>query len=225
MNSQEKPTNLRPPAVSTSPNSHDAATAHDVAERQAPMSGKLRFSVLAAGALLTLGAVAQPVEASGRHRCGRADADSHSLDASMRQSRGGWRVHVEYGVEIEDACRRERFALFLRVTDRGRPILDGRGRPIVFEIPLDRPTDVDRDELEFERGVTLTLPGGAVYDPRNLKLEAKVMRLRDGRVLDRDRDSIDYDRGFRAPRRSRHRRPCQPWRRRGFHMQLGIRSR
>lgn len=165
------------------------------------MSATLRLSALAAGALLTLAAATRPVEASGRHRSGRADADIDSLDASLRQTRGGWLLRVDFEIEIEDACRSERFSLLLRVTEQGRPTLDREGRPIVFEIPLDRPTDIDDEELEFERSVVLTLPGGAIWNPDKLKLEAKVIATRDGRVLDRDDESIEYDRGFRAPRR------------------------
>jgi hypothetical protein len=188
------------------------------------MSRALRFSVFAAGALITLAATAQSVEASRRHRCGRADADIDSLDASLRHTRGGWQLRVEYEVEIEDACRRERFSLILRVTERGRPVIDRYGRPIVFEIPLDRPTDIDDDELEFEHSVTLTLPDGSVGNPRKLKLEAKVIRARDGRVLDRERESIDYDRGFRPPRRSRPQHPSRPWRRTAIEWRFTIRG-
>jgi hypothetical protein len=188
------------------------------------MSRTLRFSVFAAGALITLAATAQPAEASRRHRCGRADADIDSLDASLRHTRGGWQLRVEYEIDIEDACRREHFSLLLRVTERGRPVVDRSGRPIVFEIPLDRPTDINDDELEFEHSVTLTLPDGSVYDPKKLRLEAKVIRAHDGQVLDRGRESIDFDRGFRPPRRSQPRHTWRPRRRTAIDWRLTIRG-
>ena len=65
----------------------------------------------------------------------RAEADIESLRGDLQYARGDWKLRVRYDVEVEDARRRDRFDLVLTVLERGRPLLDRRGRPVQFVIP------------------------------------------------------------------------------------------
>ncbi len=127
----------------------------------------------------------------GHHRL-RSEADIDSLRGELYHARREWRLRIRYEVEIEDALPFEQFELQVRVYERGRPVLDMRRRPLVIVLPLRYPTDVDDDELEFEDRVTVRLPYDAVCNPKRLKLEALVVRLNDGRVLDDSRRSVKF---------------------------------
>ena len=132
----------------------------------------------------------------------RIDVDIDSLDAEIRYARGHWQLRVWYDVEVEDMRRYDRLDLVLTLKQRGRPLLDSWGRPLTIVIPLDYPTEVDRDKVEFKRSRVFTLPDYVIERPRRLKLHAKVVMARCGSVLDRKSESIDFRRGFRAPRRA-----------------------
>ncbi len=131
---------------------------------------------------------------------GRADADIDSLKARLVRLHRQWRLQVLYKVEIEDASPGERFVLVLGATERGRPILDRSGRPLTITVPLVDPTKVERDEVEFENTVSLRLMPNSFRDVRGLRLRAKVVSVRNGRVLDREDTSIKLARGLRKPK-------------------------
>jgi len=160
-------------------------------------------------ALLAGAAVPAVAEASGRHhRRSHADADIESIDARLRYVGGAWRLNIRYEIEIEDASRRDRFDLVLSVVEQGRRLRDRHGRPMTIVIPLDRPTKVDDDEIEFERSITLRIPAGAIDRPSRLRVIAKVVEARSGRVLDRDKESVEVRRVVRRSRWVRRSRSC-----------------
>ncbi len=119
-----------------------------------------------------------------------AEVDIESLKATLRRVDGQWDLAVRCEVEIEDAHPAERFDLMLRVTERGRELADERGRPLRTLIPLDRPTDIDDDEIEFKESLDLYLPAGSFSNPDRLRIWAKVLSRDDGRVLERKDKSI-----------------------------------
>ena len=130
-------------------------------------------------ALVTLAAQpAMSLAGGGRlwHDRNRAEADIESLRGDLRYAHGDWRLRVQYDIEIEDARRRDRFDLVLTVLERGRPLLDRRGRAVRFVVPLNRPTKIKRDEITFRRQMTIQLPDGSFDSPKRLRLVAKVVR-------------------------------------------------
>lgn len=168
-------------------------------------------------ALVTLAAQpAMSLAGGGRfwHDRNRAEADIESLRGDLRYAHGDWRLRVQYDIEIEDARRRDRFDLVLTVLERGRPLLDRRGRPVRFVVPLNRPTKIKRDEITFRRQVTIQLPDGSFDNPKRLRLVAKVVRADSGRVLDREGESIKFRRGNRWSRIGRRSATGPRWLRR-----------
>lgn len=160
-----------------------------------------RKIVPAAFAIVLLTGVASSTAHAWDHdRHSRVDVDIDSLKAELYGHHGRWQLNVRYDVEIEDARRFERFELVLLVTERGRPLRDRLGRPLEIVIPLDHPTDIDDDELEFKRGLTVRLPNGAFFNPKKLQIRAEIVRVQDGRVLDRKKKSVKYRRTRYLPR-------------------------
>lgn len=168
-------------------------------------------------ALLTMAAQPAVSLADGgrfRHDRNRAEADIESLSGDLQYARGDWKLRVRYDIEIEDARRRDRFDLVLTVLDRGHPLLNRRGRPVRFVVPLNRPTKIKRDEITFRRQVTIQLPDGSFDNPKRLRLVARVVRAEDGRVLDKEGESIKFRRGNRWSRTGRRVATGPRWRRR-----------
>ncbi len=133
--------------------------------------------------------------ASADHgRYARADADIEKLSAEIREAGRDWRVDVRYDVELEGrGAFTDALSLRLFVTDDEGVVVDPEGRPIEIDIPLDRPTDVDDDELKFESGAVFTLPDGAFAYPDRLRIEAVVLDVRDDTVLDRSSSRMRFD--------------------------------
>jgi hypothetical protein len=140
-------------------------------------------------------AAAAPVSADDERR-ERPDVDIDSLKASMRYYDGSWHVSVKYEVEVEDGVPSD-LRLVLYFTDRGRTVLDPKGAPIEFIVPLDEPSEVDDDEIEFEETITLELPDRSFRNPRRLKVHAVAVYGPEGRSLDRK------DRGVKLKTASR----------------------
>ena len=143
-------------------------------------------------------------------RADHVDVDIDRLEAEIRQDTHGWRVFVDYQIEIEDAPRYDRFELLLTFSERGRPLVDRLGRPIEVAIPLVDPTDIDDDELEFRDGLTINLPHGVLHNPKRLKIHAEVVSVAQGRVMDRKAKRVKYRRSILRPLRPF--RPIGPFR-------------
>jgi hypothetical protein len=155
-----------------------------------------RLALLVAGLLVVVPAQMAQADVHVRYDRGhrsKAKADIDSLKGRLLDAQ---RLLVEFEVEIEDARRHEAFELVLEVTRHGR---HAAYRPTTFVVPLDRPTDYDDDEMEFDSRVVLELPDGVFADPRSLRLHARVVPLGDDRVLDHEDTSI------KGRYRSRHR--------------------
>lgn len=158
------------------------------------------FATLALLTMAAQPAVSQADDGRSWRDRNRAEADIESLHGDLRYTRGDWQLRVRYDIEIEDARRRDRFDLVLTVLERGRPLLDRWGKPVRFVVPLNRPTKFKRDEITFRRQVTIQLPDGSFHNPKRLRLVAKVVRADNGRVLDKEGESIKFRRGNRWSR-------------------------
>ncbi|MCG8405826.1 MAG: hypothetical protein MI923_11570 [Phycisphaerales bacterium] len=161
---------------------------------------QISMIVLGLAAVAAQPAVSNAGDRFYRHHRSNLDVDIDSLDAEVRYNRGGWQLRVWYDVDIEDARRYDRFDLVLTLTERRRPLYDHWGRPVTIVVPLDYPTKIDRDEIEFRQSRVFQLPDNLIGKPKRLKLHAKVVRAGCGSVLDRKSESVDFKRGFRAPR-------------------------
>lgn len=127
-----------------------------------------------------------------RYRC--ISVDIEDLDARLIDNGDAWTVRVDYEVEIEGTHHVEGLALVLSTQEHGRLLADRNGQPIEIIIPLDRPSEVDDDEVEFEQTISFTLPDEAFVDPGALRLTGVVIGGPEGPVLDRDDTHISYHR-------------------------------
>lgn len=148
-------------------------------------------------ALAVLAALAAPGRADDR-----LEVDIDSLKAELWRSGGEWLLDVRYEIEIEDFAPRERFELILYLTERGRVLTDPDGRPLEIVVPLDEPSEVDDDELEFEAGLTVPLPDRALRDPRKLKIHATVVHAGRDAPLEHKKKSVKFKRPHRRRRPS-----------------------
>ena len=122
------------------------------------------------------------------------DVDIESLKGELWRADGQWVLEIRYDVEVEDGRPAlGELELILYVTEHGHVIADELGRSLEFVVPLDLPSEVDDDEIEFESRTAVALPDGAFYDPDDLRLEAVVVRASDGYPLARKGKSIKYD--------------------------------
>lgn len=149
--------------------------------------------------ILTLGLCGTAATADHERNRKRPDADIDSLRADIWYGRGGWLLRVRYEIEIEDFRPGERYELVIRLTERGCKLVDRKGRPIEIVVPLDRPTEVDDDELEFEGVLTVRLPARVLSNPKRLRIHAAVVPEGGVRPLDRKDRSVRYR--SRWPRR------------------------
>jgi hypothetical protein len=125
------------------------------------------------------------------HR-GRLEAKIDSLDARLSRDRGDWCLSVKYKVEVE-AARPGQLDLVIHVTERGRELLDRRGQPVTFFIPLDNPRDADHGEFEYAGRFREDLPARSFRDADRLGIEALVVDRRTERVVARERESVDRE--------------------------------
>lgn len=173
------------------------------------LSRRLRMLVIPlVGGLVT---AAIPAEAAAGHlrgRVSRAEGEIDDLEADLRYAQGLWRLRVSFEVEIEDAHPQSRFEMVLTLSERGRPLWDRTGRPITLVVPLVCPSDVDDDELEFERTVVFDLPADLIPDPWKLRIHGELIGSFDGRVLDRESESVKVLSIIRPPCRPIERPIC-----------------
>lgn len=121
-----------------------------------------------------------------REKCGEAEIDSLGAKACRRAE--GLEVRVRYEVELEDMPPGE-YDLVVRFLYRGLEISDEEGRPFTAVVPLDRPKEVDDDELEFKGSTRVLLP--APDRMKHLKIRAEIVERGTGRVLDRETEEVD----------------------------------
>jgi len=157
------------------------------------------FGTLALMAIAAQPAVSLADGRGPRNFRNHSEADIESLSGNLQYANGNWQLGVRYGVEIEDAHRRDRFNLAMTVVERGRPLVDRWGQPVRIVVPLNRPTRIDRDEITFNRQAVLRLPNGSIGHPKQLRVVARVVRAGDGRILDQEVESIKFRQGPRRP--------------------------
>lgn len=141
-----------------------------------------------------IGLPAAAAAETDHHRYPRAKVDIERLKAEIRSAGSEWRVDVQYEVEVEGrGAHREELALVLFVTDEEGVLADPDGKPIEVRIPLDRPSEIEDDEIEFKAGTAFTLPDGAFARVDRLRIEAVVIDVRDESVLERESAPILYE--------------------------------
>lgn len=122
----------------------------------------------------------------------RIDADIDTLQADLYHDAPGWLLKVRYSVEVEDACRGERFLLSMTLTEDGCALLDEFGRPITLTVPLMRTIERDGDERTLAGCTDVQLPPRSIRDPDDVEIEAIVAREGGSRVLDREDCDVDF---------------------------------
>ena len=162
----------------------------------------LQTGLVATMAILAADGATAEAGHRSRYSRQRVDVDIDSLKSELWYGRSGPELHVRYEVEIEDASPYDAFDLVLHVTERGRRVTDHHGRPITFILPLQYPSDVDDDEIEFRDRVVLRLIGGRIHNAKRLRLHAEVVRRGTQRALDHKDTSVRYRHG-RGHRRGR----------------------
>ncbi len=124
----------------------------------------------------------------------RVKIDFESLKGELRWSRGEWQLRIKYDVEIEKYERGDRFELVLYVSEHGEVVRDDEGKPIEWVVPLDRPSEIDDDELEFESRITVYRPGDSIRYPKKLRINGIVYQDGYELPLKRKIKSIKYKR-------------------------------
>lgn len=155
------------------------------------MTRILRASLCSAIGFVTAFGVS-PVAADDDLRGHYPEVEIDGLKAEVVYAGGEWLVEVKFEVEIDSGRPIENLGLLLSVSEHGRPLVDPDGKPIEFLIALDRPTEVDDDEIEFESRITFGLPDGAFSDPGELRLHAAVVVPDVAYALDTKEHSIRY---------------------------------
>jgi hypothetical protein len=120
-------------------------------------------------------------------------ADIDKLDAELHHDGAQWIVDVKFEVELETSRRIEGLALVLHVDEHGRTVTGDEDQPLEVVIPLDNPSDVDDDEVEFKQSLSFPIPEDAVDNPAALRLTALVATSPDAPILARRDESIDFD--------------------------------
>jgi hypothetical protein len=121
------------------------------------------------------------------------DVDIKSVKPELRFDRrdGHFWLDVRYDVETEFPSQ-GRLDLVLELLHHGAPLLDDRGEPIQFAVVLDRPSDVDDDEFEYESRFSVTMPPGGHFNPKKLKASCLVVDREYGDVLDTKVESVKF---------------------------------
>jgi PAS domain-containing protein len=120
-------------------------------------------------------------------------ADIDDLDGDLYRTREGWELKVAFEIEIEtDHPRRDDFALLLNVSNDGRPIRDETGKPLEIVVPMEKPSKIDDDEIEFEGKISIIFEPEDVDDPRKVRINARLIRLADNLTLDVERIKAKY---------------------------------
>jgi hypothetical protein len=170
------------------------------------MKMRMRTTMMAAG--LAAAMLTGTTKADDRN-FGRRKIDTKvDVKASVESTRYAALLHVNAEVEIEQTrnTRFDRFQLLLTVEPAHVPHYSrSYVGPQTFVIPLDRPTDIDDDEIEFKERFTVQLPHHLLRAGQ-LVIRADLMRLDDGRIIERDTQLVTrhFDRRPPAPRRRGH---------------------
>lgn len=119
------------------------------------------------------------------------DIEFDKLKGDILRDRGEWLLRVRYEVEIEDPPRvLPALDLVVDVFVYGRPLIDDQGHPLQFVFPLDRPTEIEDDEIEFKGGAIAPLSFRSIIDPDEMEIIGRVMLRGDNRPLAVKEDDV-----------------------------------
>jgi len=125
-------------------------------------------------------------------RAGYPQVEIDSLKASLRTDRAEWEITVKYKVETEE-MEIGRFDLVFQLWAYGRPLVDAADRPLEFVMPLDRPSEVDDDEIEYKGRFMRILPGDLEVDPHDLRIDALVIDRANERVVKHKEKEVGHE--------------------------------
>lgn len=159
----------------------------------------------AAMSLALLGATNLASADDGRHFRNPRDADL-DVNARIRFNRGNAVLDVRIKAEIEGRFLRDTYNVLLTIEPADVRFNRRFVQPQTIIVPLNRPTDIDDDEIEFKQRVSVVLPRNLARFGNALVIRAELVSASSGRVLDRDTTIANEN---RPPirRQPRHRGP------------------
>lgn len=92
-------------------------------------------------------------------------------------------IFVEYKVEIEHPCPEQTFDLVLQIRHRENVLME-------VVVPLDQPTEVDDDEIEFKGGFEGQFGVVVLEDRSHLRIEGRLVERASGQTMDRDSERV-----------------------------------
>lgn len=95
---------------------------------------------------------------------------------------------IRYEVETEYIAPGQ-LDLVLEFSHRGQKLTDEQGRPITVVVPLDDPSDVDDEEIEYKGSVPTPLPSGPWCE--DLRIHGQVVNRGTNTVLDRGKGELE----------------------------------
>ncbi len=120
-------------------------------------------------------------------------ADDHYLkaeidDLSARITPAGteWNISVAYEVEVRTRQSPADLALVLQLEYNRQLLFTEDNRPFEVVVLLDRPSEVDDDELTFEGSLSFSVPANQVTHYRDLRIIGQVYPDPQSPALDRD---------------------------------------
>lgn len=164
---------------------------------------KRRLIATAALSFAMLGATTAANADHDRGFRGRRDADLE-VKARLNCRRGGAQLDVRIKAEIEGRFLRDRYNVILTIAP-AHPGFGGQFvQPQTVIVPLQRPSDIDADEVEFNQRAMILLPLNLARFGDSLIVNAELVSATTGRALDRDQSFVRQD-VRPIPRHGRHR--------------------
>lgn len=113
-------------------------------------------------------------------------------------------AHAEHVMEVRYKIKVKRTApapldLVVELSERGRPITDAGGRPLQFVIPIDHPTKVRKNKLEYEGSTLVPVPVGGFFDSKRLRADGRLFIRGSEWPIDQKDTRVKFERR-RSPR-------------------------
>lgn len=121
---------------------------------------------------------------NGHHDFDEIDADLEHLSADLVYTGSDWELSVRYKVETEDAPPGQCDLVF--------DVVDYAAPPVRFTIRLDRPAEVDDEELIYRARTNVRLGQDQIRDPKHVRLFGYLVPAGGGPVIDREDTRIRF---------------------------------
>lgn len=122
------------------------------------------------------------------HAPARANDCGFSVDfedfrPELRLCGADFELKVKYEIEFDRTSPADQFALILRLSECGRPLVDANGEPVTFVVPLDCPKKWKGKDRDYEATVRFSLPAAAVRCPDDVRVQGTIVRESDNAPL------------------------------------------